>query len=90
MHFFREHVVLDYYRGGFDGEAEALLLVHGSISRAIAPSFVDRLQRLAQDFAQQHQADQKLPEKAREGYTLVLAMRSWEFEAFSQLRRSGA
>jgi len=90
MHFFREHVVLDYYGGGFDGEAEALLLVHGSISRAIAPSFVDRLQRLAQDFAQQHQADQKLSEKAREGYTLVLAMRSWEFEAFSQLRRSGA
>ncbi|HYF19338.1 MAG TPA: helix-turn-helix transcriptional regulator [Ramlibacter sp.] len=87
MHFFREHVVLDYYRGGFDGEAEALLLVHGSISRAIAPSFVDRLQRLAQDFAQQHQADQKLSEKAREGYTLVLAMRSWEFGAFTKLRR---
>jgi DNA-binding Xre family transcriptional regulator len=89
MAFFRERVVLDYYAGGFDGEAEALLLVHGSISRAIAPSFVDRMQRLAQDFAQQHQADQKLAEREREGYTLVLAMRSWEFEAFSQLRRAG-
>jgi predicted XRE-type DNA-binding protein len=63
--------------------AEGLLLVHGSISRAIAPSFVDRLQRVAQDFAQQHQADQKLAAKEREGYTLVLAMRSWEFEAKS-------
>lgn len=87
MHYFREHVVLDYFGGGFDRPAEALLLVHGSISRAIAPSFTDRLQRVAQDFAQQHQADQKLAEKEREGYTLVLAMRSWEFEAFSQLRR---
>ena len=90
MNFFREHVALDYFAGGFDGEAEGLLLVHGSISHAVAPSFVDRLQRLAQDFAQQHQADQKLPEKAREGYTLVLAMRSWEFEAFSKLRRLSA
>lgn len=90
MNFFREHVALDYFAGGFDGEAEGLLLVHGSISHAVAPSFVDRLQRLAQDFAQQHQADQKLPEKAREGYTLVLAMRSWEFEAFSKLRRLAA
>ena len=79
--------MLDYYAGGFDGEAEGLLLVHGSVSRAVAPSFVERLQRLAQDFAQQHQADQKLAAKDREGYTLVLAMRSWEFEAFARLRR---
>jgi DNA-binding Xre family transcriptional regulator len=87
MHYFRDHAVLDYFNGGFDGQAEGLLLVHGSVSRAIAPSFVDRLQRVAQDFAQQHQADQKLPPKEREGYTLVLAMRSWEFAAFTQLRR---
>ena len=35
----------------------------------------------------QHLADQKLPEAAREGYTLVLAMRRWEFDAFMRLRR---
>lgn len=87
MDFFREHALLDYYSGGFDGHGEGLLLVHGSIARSLAPSFVERLQRVAQDFAQQHQTDQKLSEKDREGYTLVLAMRSWEFEAFSALRR---
>lgn len=88
MRYFREHVVLDYFAGGFDGPAEGLLLVHGSVSRAIAPSFLERLQRVAQDFAQQHQADQRLPEREREGYSLVLAMRSWEFGAFAQLRRA--
>jgi len=87
MDYFREHALLDYYSGGFDGHGEGLLLVHGSISRSLAPAFVERLQRVAQDFAQQHQADQKLPESAREGYTLLLAMRSWEFEAFTALRR---
>ncbi|HET6829361.1 MAG TPA: helix-turn-helix transcriptional regulator [Ramlibacter sp.] len=87
MQYFREHVVLDYFAGSFDAQAEGLLLVHGSVSRGIAPSFVERMQRLAQDFAQQHQADQKLPEVEREGYTLLLAMRRWEFAAFSQLRR---
>jgi len=87
MNYFRDHAVLDYFSGGFDGHAEGLLLVHGSVARAIAPSFVERMQRLAQDFAQQHQADQKLADKDREGYTLVLGMRSWEFEAFSRLRR---
>ena len=87
MEFFRENVVLDYYRGGFDGPAEGLLLVHGSISRSLAPSFVERMQRVAQDFAQQHQADQKLAEKDRESFTLLLAMRTWEFGAFVALKR---
>ena len=87
MNYFREHALLDYYAGGFDGAGEGLMLVHGSVSRALAPVFLERLQRVAQDFAQQHQADQKLAEKDREGYTLVLAMRSWEFEAFTALRR---
>jgi len=87
MNYFREHALLDYFAGGFDGAGEGLQLVHGSISRALAPLFVERLQRLAADFAQQHQTDQKLAERDREGYTLVLAMRSWEFEAFTPMRR---
>lgn len=88
MDYFREHAVLDYFGGGFDGPAEGLLLVHGSIGKALAPAFLERLQRLAQDFAQQHQTDQKVPPTDREGYTLLLAMRRWEFEAFARLRRA--
>lgn len=87
MSYFRENALLDYFSGGFDGAGESLLLVHGSVSRSLAPVFVERLQRVAQDFAQQHLADQKLPETAREGYTLLLGMRRWEFEAFAALRR---
>ena len=89
MNYFREHALLDYFGGGFDGAGEGLLLVHGSIARSLAPSLVERLQRVAQDFAQQHLADQRLPEQEREGYTLLLAMRSWEFAAFAQMRRGG-
>ena len=87
MNYFRDNALLDYFSGGFDGAGEGLQLVHGSISRGLAPSFVERLQRVAQDFAQQHQADQKLNPKELGGYTLVMGMRSWEFEAFSELRR---
>lgn len=87
MSYFREQVLLDYFGGGFDGPGEGVMLVHGSVSRAMAPAFLERLQRVAQDFAQQHQTDQKLAERDREGYTLVLAMRSWEFAAFTALRR---
>jgi hypothetical protein len=87
MDYFRDKAMVNYFSGGFNGTGEGLLLVHGSISRSLAPSFMERMQRVAQDFAQQHQADQKLGEKDREGYTLLLAMRRWEFEAFRLLRR---
>lgn len=90
MNYFREHAALDYFSGGFDAHAEGLLLVHGSISRSLAPSFLERLQRVAQDFSQQHQADQKLATKEREGYTLLLAMRSWEFAEFEAMRRKAS
>lgn len=87
MDYFRENALLDYFAGGFDATGEGLLLVHGSIARSFAPAFIERLRRVAHDFAQQHLADQKLDAADREGYTLLLAMRSWEFAAFTALRR---
>ncbi len=87
MEFFRDHAMVDYFSGGFGGPGEGLSLVHGSISKSLASTFLDRMQNVAQDFAQQHLADQKLPKKDLQGYTLLLAMRHWEFEAFAAFRR---
>jgi hypothetical protein len=87
MQYFRKHVVTDYYSGGFDGEGEMLMLVHGQIGRSLAALFNERLQRVAQDFAQQHLADQKLPQDQRRPYTLLIGMRSWLFAAFRDLKR---
>ena len=90
MQFFREHVVDEYFSGHFDGDNELLLLVHGAISQHLAKPFVERLQRVAEDFAQQHLADQRLPAQQRKPYTLVVGLRSWWFQAFVDLWREGA
>jgi lambda repressor-like predicted transcriptional regulator len=87
MQYFRGKVVGDYYSGGFDGEGEMLMLVHGQIGRSLAALFNERLQRVAQDFAQQHLADQKLPPDQKRPYTLMIGMRSWLFAAFRELKR---
>lgn len=87
MQYFRAHVVDDYFSGGFDGEGEMLMLVHGQIGRSLAATFMERLQRVGQDFAQQHLADQKLPPEQKRPYTLVVGMRSWLFGAFRDLKR---
>ena len=90
MQFFRQHAVGDYFSGDFGGQGELLMLVHGQISPAQAALFNERLQRLAQDFAQQHLHDQKLPQAERLAYTLVIGMRSWLFEPFRRLLRDPA
>jgi AraC-like DNA-binding protein len=87
MSYFRQHVVHDYFDCGFDGEGELLMLVHGQIGRSLATAFNERLARVAQDFAQQHLADQKLPPDQRRPYTLLIGMRSWLFAAFHDLKR---
>ena len=87
MQYFRTHVVGDYYEGGFDGEGELLMLVHGQIGRSLAALFNERLQRVAADFAQQHLADQKLSADQKRPYTLLIGMRSWLFGAFRELKR---
>ena len=89
MTYFREHVTEDYFSGGFDGIGESLLLVHGQVSPAQAASFVERLQRVGQDFAQQHLADQKLGPEHKRPYTLLVGMRSWLFAPFKDLKRPG-
>jgi Cro/C1-type helix-turn-helix DNA-binding protein len=87
MQYFREEVIGDYYSGGFDGEGEILMLVHGQIGRSLAGTFVERLQRVGQDFAQQHLAGQKLEPDQKRSYTLVISMRHWFFAAFRGLMR---
>ena len=87
MQYFRKHAVADYFEGGFDGAGELLMLVHGQVSLPQAALFNDRLQRLAQDFAQQHLADQKLAGAEKEAYTVLIGMRSWLFGAFRSMLR---
>ncbi|MDT9001730.1 helix-turn-helix transcriptional regulator [Paucibacter sp. APW11] len=90
MHFFREHVMADYFSGGFDGDGELLTLVHGQLGHGAARELKERLQRAAEDFARQHLLDQKLPESEKRQYTLIIGMRSWLFEHFRHLQRGGA
>jgi hypothetical protein len=63
------------------------MLVHGEITPALAGTLVERLQRVGQDFAQGHVAEQKLPGEQRTPYTLLVGMRSWLFAAFRDLKR---
>jgi DNA-binding Xre family transcriptional regulator len=87
MNYFRNAVLPDYFGSPFVPEEDLLMLTHGQIGASQLTSFKERLQRVAQDFAQQHAADMKLPEEHRKGCTMILALRQWEFSVFTDMRR---
>ena len=51
-----------------------------------APAFTQE----AEELARLHQNDRRLAPAERDGFTLLLGFRSWEFAAFTALRRSTA
>ncbi len=85
--YFLANIVGEYFGGRFDQSGETLLMVHGNINRSAAPAFVERLTRLGQDFGAQHLADQKIEPQFRDGYTMIVGFRRWEFSAFNAMRR---
>ena len=88
--YFREHVVGDYFGGRFDGTGETLMAVHARLSGASAQEVSQHVERLAAELSRLHQEDARLPASARDGYTLVVGLRSWELAAFTGLRREAA
>lgn len=87
MQYFRKHAVTDCFSGDFGDRGEWLLLVHGHVAPAHAALLNKKLQRVAQDFVQQHRANQRLPDNEIQAYTVLIGMRSWRFGAFRQLLR---
>jgi DNA-binding Xre family transcriptional regulator len=86
--FFREHVVADYFAGGFNRPGETLMCLPARLSSASAQELVQKIEQLAGELARLHRNDRRLPPDEREGYTLLLGFRSWEFSAFTALRRT--
>ena len=63
------------------------MLVHGQITKSLAATLVERLQRVGQDFARGTSPTTAGPTSKRP-YTLLVGMRSWLFGAFRDLKRN--
>jgi hypothetical protein len=58
------------------------------LSDASASEMVQRVRQLGAELARLQTQDSKLPAVQRDGYTLMVGLRSWEFGVFTALRRS--
>jgi len=87
QHYFREHIVPDYFAGRFDGPGETLMCLPARLSPASAAELQQKIVQLTAELTRLHRHDRRLPADEREGMTLLVGFRSWEFAAFTALRR---
>ncbi|MCU0868092.1 MAG: transcriptional regulator [Burkholderiales bacterium] len=86
--YFKAKAQNEYFRTQFGGQNEAMLLVNGMLTDGAASLVQSKLRRLANEFAEIHEDQKRLPLGERRSVTLLLAMRPWELDDFHELRRA--
>lgn len=80
--FFQQRIASEYFNARFDGNEENLIVLNGMLSTASSKEFQRKMQRLAREFNELHHEDAGLPLPSRNGKTVIIAMRSWDFGLF--------
>jgi hypothetical protein len=85
--FFKQHAHGDYVGSRFDRPDEYFVAVNGMLSANSRAAIVARLKRVAREFSELHNDDVRLPPAQRLNMTMLVAIRHWELQAFTELRR---
>ena len=87
LRFFKQRAHGDFVRSGFDRPDEYFVAVNGMLSAGSRATIVSRLKRIAREFSDLHNDDVRLPAAQRRNMTMLVAIRHWELQAFTELRR---
>lgn len=85
--FFRHQVQSQFFNGEFLNEGELRIANNGNMSARSRKKLVERLHSIGEYFEELNQDDRQLPLKDKLGTTMVLAIRPWAFQAFTELER---
>lgn len=85
--FFLARVAGEFLRGTFDGVGDEFRFLSGMLGLSSRTRMKSALVRLAQEFDELARQDARLPLKERDGFSLMLGLRQWEFSEFTRLRR---
>lgn len=77
----------DYFNHAFTQPGEMMRIVNVRVSKEARVALLARMEQLALEYAEQHNADAWLPLEQRESISLCLAVRPWEPAAFGKLWR---
>jgi len=87
--YFRSQVQGQFLDGGFDDDGAIRLVRMGDVSPATLGQIGVRLEGVGRLFDDLAREDRRLPSQATRGTLMLLAIRHWEFHAFTALERNG-
>lgn len=85
--FFQQKIGREYFSERFDRAGEQLLVLNGMLSQRTNAEFQRKLLRLVREFDELNNEDAALGLERRNGYTVVMAIRSWRYGLFSPMVR---
>ena len=83
---FLQAIQQDFFTARFEREDHELIVLNGMFCAASNAALRRKMERLAQEFDQLNQEDSTQPFEARQGTTLLLALRDWHYQGFASLR----
>lgn len=86
--YFKQVVSRDYLDSSFDGAGEIMLLVNGMLSDGTRAAVAARLRQVANEFRDLHHDDMRMPLEEKSGTSMLVAVRKWEPQFFSEVRRN--
>ena len=86
--YFREVGMPDFLNARFHHEGETFNFTHGMLTEGAILKLQVELRQLKRRFAELHAESLNAPLKKRHGTALLMAMRQWEPQGFSKLRKS--
>ena len=86
--YFNQEVQGPFFNADFTEDGCMRLVKNGDISAVARQQLLERLNTVGQLFDDTVREERKLPLEQRQGTTMVLAIRHWMFDAFSQLERT--
>lgn len=85
--FFLDTIEKELFNAQFDKHDHKLVVLNGMLSPSSNGELQKKIERLAREFDQLNNADAGLALPDRQGYTLVVALRNWQYEQLFKYRR---
>ncbi len=82
--FFLRSVEREFFQSKFSKDEEMLLVLNGVFSKASNSEMQKKMRALAKSFNELMQQDHSLPMKEKNGNTLVVAIRQWQYQPFQK------
>ena len=89
QNFFQQHAQPEFLNAKFQDEDEALIFANGVLSESSRIAMLRQLKKVTSEFYHLHEQDAALPLSQRQGTSVMLALRPWDFSVFQKLRRDG-